>query len=227
MKSTELLITGGKTERSIRKLQMMQDVLIGEVFALTEEEFNIYYMYRSVYCKNNIRFDITLLPSRMLGKEYTKTYGHYHPKPKYEDLAYPEVYQVLRGQAAFVLQKKNNDESVEVILIRATEGQVILFPPNYGHVSINTGEKDLILSNLVYDKFESDYSDYKAYRGAAYYYTEDGLLQNTNYVVKNFQVLEPKDINKKYGFFSDDLLKEFYKVPEKFDFLKDPRLLLR
>ncbi|MBI2079367.1 glucose-6-phosphate isomerase [Candidatus Micrarchaeota archaeon] len=225
LKGTDLIVNDKENECSIRKLQAMSDVLMDPVFGKTEDEFNAYYMYRSVYQKNDIRFDITLLPSRLIGKEYTKTYGHYHPKPKHQDLAYPEVYQVLKGEAAFVLQNKTKGGGVEVILVKAKEKQVVLFPPNYGHVSINTGQGPLVLSNLVYDKFKSDYSDYKMNKGAAYYYTEDGLIQNTNYVIKSFETTDVYQINKKYGFFSDDLLNEFYKFPEKFEFLKDPDLL--
>ena len=112
LNGTDLIVNNKENECSIRKLQAMSEVLMDPVFGKTEDEFNAYYMYRSVYQKNDMRFDITLLPSRLIGKEYTKTYGHYHPKPEHQDLAYPEVYQVLKGEAAFVLQNKTKGGGV-------------------------------------------------------------------------------------------------------------------
>ena len=47
----------------------------------------LYYMYRNVArCedrriieRHGLRFDITLIPPGMIGQEYNKTVGHYHP----------------------------------------------------------------------------------------------------------------------------------------------------
>ena len=41
----------------------------------------------------------------MLGSEYVKTVGHYHPPVPGTDVSYPEIYQVLDGSATYLLQK--------------------------------------------------------------------------------------------------------------------------
>lgn len=224
LKGTELYVNGHKHEHSIRKLQKMKEVLMGHVEALSEEDFNVYHMYRSVYSNIELRFDMTLLPARMLGAEFNKTYGHYHPEAE-PGLSFPEVYQVLSGDALFLLQKKTHDGSVDALAVDVKEGECVLVPSNYGHVAINPSkEKPLITSNIVFNGFESNYDDYELYCGACHYYTEEGLRQNTNYVVRSFDRVAAEELNKKYGFDSKDLLLEFMKSPDNFEFLEKPSL---
>jgi hypothetical protein len=49
-------------------------------------------------------------------------------------------------------------------------------------VTINAGNKCLLLANLVCELFESDYGPYLSHRGACYYETIEGrLIRNQNY----------------------------------------------
>ncbi len=224
LKGTELYVNGKKHEHHVRKLQKMEEVLIGHVEALSEEDFNVYHMYRSVYSNIALRFDMTLLPARMLGKEFNKTYGHYHPEAE-PGLSFPEIYQVLSGDALFLLQKKTQDGSVDALAVDVKETECILVPPNYGHVAINPSkEKPLLTSNIVFNGFESNYEDYELYHGASHYYTDEGLAQNTNYVVRTLDRISAEELNKRNGFVCSDLLLEFMKNPDQFDFLEKPSL---
>ena len=220
---TALFVDGAERKPDIRHLSKML-----EVFATAERSMPVatalYYMYRNVYSAFNMRYDITIIPANMIGNEFVKTYGHYHPIAE-DNLSYPEVYQVLQGSAMFMMQSKNSDASVNVIAATAEKGDVILFPPNYGHVSINKDSDTLILANLVSNDFQSIYEDYELYHGAALYYTADGLVQNTNYVIRSSERIIAAEINKKYDFECKDILTEFYSDPAKFEFLKKPSLL--
>jgi glucose-6-phosphate isomerase len=145
---------------------------------------DMYYMYRNVCKKDDIRFDITAIPALEVKGECAKTHGHYHPGSE-EGLAYPEVYQVLYGSAVFIMQKRNRNGSVDVMIVDAKEKDVVLLPAGYGHVSVNSGEDMLVLGNVVYDRFSSLYDDYDENQGAAYYYLKGGeLVQNSNYIVQ-------------------------------------------
>jgi hypothetical protein len=45
---------------------------------------------------------------------------------------------VLEGDAHYLLQRAQNEERVdEAILVKATRGDKVIIPPNYGHVTIN------------------------------------------------------------------------------------------
>jgi glucose-6-phosphate isomerase len=185
----------------------------------------MYFMFRNVYRNNDLRYDITILSALEINGECTKTYGHYHPTNE-NGIEYPEIYQVLKGNAVFLLQKKNKSGSVDTIITHASAKDVILIPPGYGHVSINNSEEQLILANLVYDKFEPIYSDFEENCGGAYYYLRGGeIVQNSNYFVHLNERLTPKQINARYKFECSDILREFYSDPKKFDFLAKPELL--
>ena len=216
-----LIVNGGRHPRSVRTLQQMKGVLMSRV----DENANpdMYYMYRGVYAAEDVRFDITVIPPRTIMGECTKTFGHYHPGSE-DGPAYPEVYQVLHGSATFIMQKRNRNGSVDAIIVDAGEGDIVLLPPGFGHVSVNRGMGTLVLSNLVYERFESMYGDYAENRGAAFYYLEGGeIVQNTNYIVQKTERLSPEGLNGRYGFSSKDLLSEFYENPKAFEFLKKPK----
>ncbi len=217
-----LEVDGKQHPSTVRIIGQMKDVLLTPDSTYSEP---LYYMYRGVSSREDLRYDVTLILPRMLKDEYAKTFGHYHPQSP-DGLEYPEVYQVISGEARFILQKKNKDESADVIVVTAIKGDCVVFPSGYGHVSVNASATEpLLLANIVYEKFESDYSEYKKLHGAAIYYTKDGPVQNTNYIVKKIEHLTAKELNKRYGFMCQDLLVEFLKNPKKFEFLKIPKMM--
>jgi glucose-6-phosphate isomerase len=129
----------------------------------------------------SLRYDITVIPSGMLGPEYVKTAGHYHPPHpdcREEIISYPEVYQVIRGTATYLLQK---EDLTSFIAVTAKEGEVVLIPPNYGHVTVNASNEELVMSNWVSDAFQSDYEPIREKAGDAYYLTDGGFIKNKNY----------------------------------------------
>jgi glucose-6-phosphate isomerase len=226
LNNDQLIVNGKQHQREGRKLSKLKDVLKRNP-DLDKGDPDIYHMFREVYRKGDIRFDITIIKGKPIEDEFAKTYGHAHPKAN-ESMTYPEIYQVLSGSGCFLLQKTNRDESVDVLIIKAARGDILLIPPNFAHVSINTGSDDLILSNIVYDKFESDYTDFKTNRGAALYITTDGNTeQNSNYIIHNISRPNVEEFNKSYGFECKDILAELDQNPAKFEFLKDPALFFK
>ena len=227
LEGTRVFVNNEPHRMSVRKLSELRGVLRGYVIPEATGDPDIYYMFRNVYEKDGIRFDITIIPPRVIEGECAKTYGHNHP-PAEEGLSYPEVYQVLGGTAVFLLQQANRDRSVNVSLIRAMAGDVVLIPANMAHVTINPGGDTLVLANIVADGFESDYSDFRKNRGAAFYYLPDGNIeQNANYIVRDLERPMPQQFNRRYGFACGSLLEELERDPRKFAFLKKPSLLFR
>lgn len=218
-----LLVNGTFHPPAIRHARDMYDVL-ADRYCLPDPQQELYYMFRDVYRQETLRYDITLIPPIRYGKEYAKTYGHYHP-PATDGQGYPEVYQVLGGEAVFLYQKKNPDESVSVQIVKGAAGDVVLIPPDYGHVSANIGSGPLICGNVVSSGFESDYREYRKNRGAAVYYTTEGVVQNTSYLIRDIGHAQAQDINRQYGFACQDLLQEFHANPKKFGFLEKPGLM--
>jgi len=159
----------------IRYLNDMKEVLYDQEWAKTAPNLELYYMNRGVKEKDNLRYDITTIPSQMLGKEFTKTKGHEHIGE------YGEVYMVLEGEAYYLMQKRKNDIIEDVFVIKAKKGDVAVIPPGYGHVTINPSNKDLKMANWLDKDCKSDYSPMQKFQGACYFYTTEGWIKNKNY----------------------------------------------
>lgn len=222
-----LFVNGSQHPKSARTIPQMFRTLMGPINPESLETMEVYYMYRGVFRKDGLRFDVTMIPAIPVGQECAKTHGHYHPRSE-DGLAYPEVYQVLHGQAVFIMQKKNRNGSVDVSIVSAKERDVVLVPAGYGHVTVNSGREPLVLANAVYDMFESIYHEYDENRGAAYYYLKDGtIVQNGIYVVERNERVTAEELNARYKFACADLLSELHDHPQKFAFLKSPKLLFK
>jgi glucose-6-phosphate isomerase len=127
---------------------------------------------------HHLRYDITAIISRDLCGERVKTKGHYHPASP-GGPGYPEMYEVVLGHAHYLLQDRILSD---VVLVDAHEQDIVVIPPGYGHVTVNAGDSDLIMANLVSSAFESEYGAYEQKRGAAYYERTDGtLIKNPAY----------------------------------------------
>jgi glucose-6-phosphate isomerase, archaeal len=148
----------------------------------------VYYMYRDVARSpedrawlrdQGIRFDITVIPPRDLCGEWMKTAGHYHPESP-SGTGYPEIYEVLHGEAHYLIQTR---DCLDVVLIAASAGDIVVVPPGYGHVTINPSATDVLqMANLVSSAFESDYKPYEKLRGAVFYeMTSGAYVKNSLY----------------------------------------------
>jgi len=171
------LVFGGDlppVQAAARSLSAMREVLAEPDAAGPE---NLYYMYRDVgrpadrakTAARGLRYDITILAPTRLGPEWNKTYGHYHPHAPSGEY-YPEVYEVISGRAIYLLQRRDAAGSIDdVLVIPARPGDKVFMLPGYGHATINPGNEPLVMANWVAGAFSSEYGDYKARHGAAYY----------------------------------------------------------
>lgn len=180
----ELEFGGKSAEPDIRWLFDMKEVIYDKSWLAGAENFELYYMYRDLslsradrdrLMEQGLRYDITIIPPRMLGLEYIKTAGHYHPHPPGSTVSYPELYEVLEGEAIYLLQKQDMSD---VVAVYASTGDKILVPPDYGHITINWSNKTLKMANLVVRDFSSIYDPIKERGGGAYFYTTLGYIKN-------------------------------------------------
>lgn len=171
-------------EPDIRWLYDMQEVIFDKQWLAGAKNFELYYMYRDLYLSQadrdrlldqGLRYDITVIPPGMLGLEYVKTAGHYHPLPPGGRVSYPEIYEVLEGEVLYLFQKRDLSN---VVAVNASAGDKVLVPPDYGHITINRSNKTLKMANFVARKFSSLYEPYRQKGGGAYFFTKDGFVKN-------------------------------------------------
>jgi len=160
----------------IRHVSDMKEVVYDKEWLKNAPDSELYYMYRKVKEENGLVNHITVMPSKMLGKEYVKTKGHYHTKP-----SYGEVYAVLEGQGLFLSQKEKNGIIEDVFCVKAKKGEYVAIPPDYGHVMINDSSEELIAMDWSSEDCKGNYEPILEKKGACYYYIKSGWIKNENY----------------------------------------------
>jgi glucose-6-phosphate isomerase len=221
-----------------RKFSEMQTVL-AEPDAKHERD-ETYFVYRGLglksdqdkIAKNHLSYDLTVIPSMLIGKEYNKTEGHYHANIQGSGIAHPELYEVLAGKALFLLQKMDPEfkSLVTVLAIEGGVGDKIIYPPNYGHIIVNIGKETLVTANWLSTDEKSLYDPVKEKHGMSLYVVkgtdnEPTFIKNKNY--KDDASLRKMDITAKIRTdFGLDTKEPMYMVgmknPKILDFLNHP-----
>jgi glucose-6-phosphate isomerase len=229
----ELEFGGKRKEPDIRFLYDMREVIYDKPWLAKAENVALYYMYRDLYLGRKdrdlligqgLRYDITIIPPAMLGVEYIKTAGHYHPLPPGGNVSYPELYEVLEGEAIYLLQMRDLSD---VVAVYASAGDKVLVPPDYGHITINRSNRTLKMANLVDRSFSSIYDPIKERGGGAYFYTTQGFIKNDQYpkTAQLRRVEAPEnDLLKGLGMSKQREIYSMIKEPERLDYLKHPDL---
>lgn len=233
MESTLDIISRG-VKPGVRRLFDMKDVIYDRKWLSNAENSELYYMYRELSLskkdaaamkEHGLRYDITVIPPRMLGNEFVKTAGHYHPLVPGTRITFPEIYEVLGGEATYILQKPDNEGINDVILVKADAGDKVIIPPGYGHLTINTSNKVLKMANWVARDFESIYQPIKEKGGGAYFILDKGMVKNPRYEhvpeIKHGRPANLKEIGlqkskEMYGLVRDLKTLEFLTKPHEY-----------
>src|SRR3989344_1097952 len=164
-----------KLTPDVRHLDEVRMVMADQEFAKTAENAELYKMYRKIKVENSLRYDVTVIPPRMFGNEFVKTKGHIHAG------FYGEVYIVLEGEGIYFAQKGDENKIEDVFAIKAKQGDVIVIPAGYGHVTINPSDKELKTANWVAENDKGNFEPFERNQGACYYYLKSGWVKNSNY----------------------------------------------
>lgn len=214
----------------VRRLGEMREILYDQDFSASADPSQpVYYVHRdlsfSLPSSNpslaELRYDVTLIPPMRLGREYPKTYGHYHSAGS-GGMTYAEIYEVLQGTAHVLLQKTEREKVVDVCLIEGRLGDKLIVPPGYGHVLINPSEELLATGNLVSKRCVAEYEFWRRRKGGAYYEVgERRFVRNPTYGdVPEVKMKAPHSSFSKELRLTDLLLRN----PCDFHFLTDPLL---
>lgn len=220
---------------AFRKLEELAPVLLkGSELSGPEIVYSMFRKiskpeHREIFEKLNLEYDITVILAGNVGEEFIKTIGHYHSKKEGTDIYYPEIYEVIHGKAHYLIQKLEGDEVRDVRIIEAEEGDKVVIPPGYGHITINPGSETLVAANIQSTLITPDYIWYSKNRGGVFYESSnDEFVKNRNYE-NNFEplLIKAKDINDVFEVKNDvPLYTDFISNPEKYDFLANPEKYL-
>lgn len=164
-----------KRKSYIRRLNDMRKVIYNQEWAKTAQNFELYYGYRGIKKEDSLRYDITVIPPRMLGQEFVRTKGNRNSE------GYQELYTILKGGAIFLMQKVKGVLIDDVVAVKAKSGDWVIVPPDYAIITINPAKKTLEAGNWVSEKTKNIYEDIEKMKGACYFYTKSGWIKNKNY----------------------------------------------
>ena len=161
-----------------RRVGELADVLAFPEAATDRTDNVAYWLYRGVHAAGDdaalgthgLRYDLTVTLPGDIGGELIKTAGHIHSIAP-DGVGYPEIYDVIHGQAAFVLQF---EDPLRVAIALCGPGERILIPPGASHLTVNIGTDALVVADLVAINSQNDYGEFKVRRGAAVHLVEDG-----------------------------------------------------
>ena len=222
----------------IRHLSEMKEVVFDQEFAKTADP-ELYYMYRDLaeneqdrgkIKKHKLRYDITVINPIMLGKEYNKTAGHDHPLVPDTEITYTELYEVLEGEAIFLMQDSQENSIKDVYAIKANKNDKVIVPPNYEHIMINASNEKLKTANWICNDFSSNiYEPFKKRQGFSYYAIKNDSneikwIKNKNYIdIPELKFLEPNLWLEQFDIDKNEEIYSLINNLNKLDFLKNPQ----
>ena len=149
----------------VRRLDDMREVLYNKNFAKNSPNVDVYFMYRKVKHENGLNHNITITPAQMLGLEFAKTKGHVHIGN------FKEIYTVIDGQAIYLMQKGDSEKIDDVYAVKAEEGESVIIPEGYGHITINPSKTETLKTgDWTSENCKNDYSLFEKMQGACYYF---------------------------------------------------------
>lgn len=189
--------------------------------------------YRAVFDRYGYSNGITMVMPERVNGECRKNSGHYHLISDGHTLPYMECYEILEGEAAFLLQKSTNflqqDESLEIVdcvVVTMKKGDKIIVPPFYAHCAVNIGMSPMLFGNLA-APCSVDYSPIEKNHGFfTYIMGNDGELkfsQNLHYQsLPKTRFVCPKEAPE-FGLIHGKSLNEsFVEQPDIFRYLDHP-----
>jgi len=128
-----------------------------------------------------LRYELTSLRPGTVGPEYVKTIGHLHDLAP-DGLGYPEAYEVVSGQALFVLfrvpQEAMSSADPLCAIVEANPGDQFVIPPGWHHLAVNPGAEAMVFADVVGRQVAPDYSQLFRRRGAPAYLLPDEIRRN-------------------------------------------------
>jgi glucose-6-phosphate isomerase len=210
---------------SVRVFDEMKPVMMDPEAVTVPDRDELYYMYRDVHLPDHekvireakVRYDVTVIPPGLIGKEFIKTVGHFHSPVPGQGYDYPEIYEGHHGQIRTIMA------------IKAGKGEKVIYPPNYSHIIVNIGHDVLVTANWVSSEYTADYKSIADRHGMGYYIIKGAsdkqfeIVPNKNYENIPEMRFAQGHMNTSLGFLVDEPMYETgIRHPGRLEFLNNP-----
>ncbi len=192
-----------------------------------------YWMYNGIslpeheaaFERCGVQYELTLMYPKPLGSQFSKTHGHRHTFPSGSRHNYPEVCEILWGEAQFIFHTLSLEtrSASFCYAIHARPGDKVVVPPNLHHLTINPLNDLLLFSDLICTRTAGDYTGLAAMQGGAYLFDEQGWHPNPAYsAVAPLQHFEAEEFPEMGLTRTVPLYELIWRAPESLAWLNDP-----
>lgn len=213
------------------KLSEMIPILLNRTLVYPDKVYNEYLDVKyiddeKVFKSKGLHYNVLVMPTGLLGVEYTKSHIYTTDKAKTDIIG---VIEVLYGAGTLIMQKLapkdefDFDTSVEsVVIVKVPKGARVPIPAGYQYAFINTRSKPLVIAKLTKNDGRLDYRTMRKEQGLSYYAIRKNARQeyvkNPRYRdIPKLKKEKPEVLCKKYNLTSSKpLYDQVVQNPDRF-----------
>lgn len=213
------------------KLDNIRPILLNKTLRYPIDIYNEYQdIYvkddKELFTKNDLHYNLIVLPPGLLGIEYNKTHIF---SPDNDQNEITTIVDVIRGRGIVLIQKLKEkgeldyDTEVEAaIYFNAKKGDRVPIPQGYMYTFINATNYSLILGRLFENDGKIDYRTLRKEHGMSYYIIRKNarkeIVKNPHYrEVPKLKKIKPETYMNKYNLTSTKpIYTQFTAKPKRF-----------
>jgi glucose-6-phosphate isomerase, archaeal len=194
----------------------------------------LYWMYNGIgplaqrarVINSELRYELTLMFPDPVGRERSKTLGHYHAVYPKDKLGYPEIIEVLHGEGYFIFYNMDyrTARSDYTLVTHAKPGDKIIIPPNLYHGAIVAGDEPLLFADLLPMDINPVYQHVATIGGMSHLHmTDNSWIPNPRFARTGPLLMQDAAEYPELGLTRDmPLYSLFLKAPESLHWLREP-----
>ncbi len=187
------------------------------------EEYTVHLEDDSDVFKDNLNYDVLILPPGLLGIEYIKSHIYYTPPSLNKDYQFSTIVEAIKGETTVIMQKNkvniakfNPNPSVEEgVIVELSPRQKLAIPEGYMYAFVNCSDNASIISRVYKSNHIIDPNWISKLKGLAYLCIRKNAKQEVVYNPKYKNIPSPKKITPKDNHIDSlgfDLSKSLYNL---------------
>lgn len=184
------------------KLDMVRPILLNKTLRYPLYVYSEYWDiclndHKTAFTKNNLHYNLIIVPPGLLGVEYNKTHI-FAPDKDQNDIT--AIVDVVYGSGIVLIQKVKEPGELDfetevefVSMFNVRKGDRVAIPQKYMYTFINTTNSALILGRVFEDDGKIDYRTIRREQGMSYYFIRKNARRE---VVRNPRYKEIPDLKR-------------------------------